>query len=138
MAALVFGEHLRRGGLADVVTVSSAGVDSWHVGENMDSRAAKVLADHGYPVTNVAAQLGDQHLDADLLLAMDTGHERALRRLVDEPARVRLFRSFDPNATGDLGVPDPYYGGAAGFRDVLTMIEAATPGLLTWVKAELG
>jgi protein-tyrosine phosphatase len=85
----------------------------------------------------VAAQVDDDHLGADLLLAMDSGHEKALRRLVDDPDRVRLFRSFDPDATGDLDVPDPYYGGADGFSDVLAMIEAAVPGLLAHVRAQL-
>ena len=48
-----------------------------------------------------------------------------------------MFRSFDPQAHGDLDVPDPYYGHGDGFTEVLDMIEAATPGLLTWVRANL-
>ena len=82
----------------------------------------------------VAAQVGAEDLGADLVLAMDRGHEKALRKLVDDPSRVRLLRSFDPAATGDLDVPDPYYGGSDGFEEVLDMIEAATPGLLAWVR----
>ncbi|HEX3788564.1 MAG TPA: low molecular weight protein-tyrosine-phosphatase [Pseudonocardiaceae bacterium] len=136
-AALVLAEHLRRAGLADRVRVSSAGIGPWHVGEDIDERAGETLSRHGYPVEHVAAQVGPAHLDADLLLAMDAGHEKALRRLVDDPARVRMFRSFDPAVTGDLDVPDPYYGGPDGFDDVLAMIEATTPGLLDWVRAHL-
>jgi protein-tyrosine phosphatase len=79
------------------------------------------------------------HLSADLLLAMDSGHEAALADLLahqgDGPDRVRMFRSFDPNATGDLDVPDPYSTGA--FAEVLEMVEAAMPGLLAWVRANL-
>ncbi|MCP2259707.1 protein-tyrosine phosphatase [Streptoalloteichus tenebrarius] len=136
MAALVFGAHLERAGLADRVRVTSAGTGSWHVGEPADPRTAKVLADHGYPTEHVAAQVGADHLDADLLVAMDAGHDRALRRLVDDHDRVRLLRSFDP-AAADLDVPDPYYGGRQGFADVLAMVEAAVPGLLGWVRARL-
>ena len=136
-AALVFTEHLRRAGLADAVRVTSAGIGPWHVGEPIDERAGAALARRGYPVEHVAAQVGDEHLDADLLLAMDREHDRALRRLVPDPERVRLLRSFDPDADGDLEVPDPYYGGPEGFEQVLTMIEAATPGLLAWVRARL-
>ncbi len=69
---------------------------------------------------------------------MDRGHEKALRKLVDDPSRVRLLRSFDPGATGDLEVPDPYYGGPEGFEEMLDMIEAATPGLLARVREDLG
>ncbi|MPZ85645.1 MAG: protein tyrosine phosphatase [Actinophytocola sp.] len=144
MAAVVFGERLRRAGLADRVRVTSAGIGPWHVGEPADTRAARTLAEAGYPTTHVAAQVGAEHLDADLLLAMDSGHEAALRDLLehhgDDPDRVRMLRSFDPAAHrlgGDLDVPDPYYGNRDGFGDVLAMIEAATPGLLDWVRERL-
>ncbi len=137
MAALVFAEHVRRAGLADRVRVSSAGVGPWHAGEPADARARRVLAAHGYPTDHVAAQVDDGHLGADLLLAMDSGHEKALRGLVADPAGVRMLRSFDPAATGDLDVPDPYYGGPDGFTDVLAMIEAAMPGLLEYVRERL-
>ncbi|WNM32981.1 low molecular weight protein-tyrosine-phosphatase [Streptomyces sp. Li-HN-5-11] len=136
-AALVFAEHLRRAGLGGSVRVSSAGIGPWHVGEPVDERAAEVLARHGYPVEHVAAQVGAEHLGADLFLAMDRGHDKALRRLVDDPSRVRLLRSFDPAAAGDLDVPDPYYGGPEGFDEVLVMIEAAMPGLLAWTRGRL-
>ncbi len=140
MAAVVFREHLRRAGLDDRVRVTSAGIGGWHVGQPADSRAARTLARAGYPTEHVAAQVGPEHLDADLLVAMDSGHEAALADLVGEE-RVRMFRSFDPAADGDLrgdlDVPDPYYGRRDGFTDVLTMIEAAMPGLLTWVRERL-
>ncbi|BBB01506.1 putative protein-tyrosine phosphatase [Actinacidiphila reveromycinica] len=137
-AALVVAEHLRREGLAGQVRVTSAGIGPWHAGEPIDPRAGEVLERHGYPVDHVAAQVGAEHLDADLFLAMDRGHEKALRKLVGEPSRVRMLRSFDPAAAGgDLDVPDPYYGGPDGFDEVLGMVEAATPGLLAWVRERL-
>ncbi|AHH94425.1 hypothetical protein KALB_1052 [Kutzneria albida DSM 43870] len=137
MAALVFGEQLRTAGLADVVDVSSAGTGGWHAGEAADERATRTLAEHGYPTEHVAAQVDGRHLDADLLVALDSGHARTLRRIADDPERVRLLRSFDPAAGEDLDVPDPYYGGPEGFEDVLAMIEAAMPGLLDWVRENL-
>jgi protein-tyrosine phosphatase len=133
-AALVCVEHLRRAGLEDRVQVTSCGIGPWHVGESIDRRAGQLLARHGYPTGHVAEQVDAEHLAADLLLAMDSGHEKALRRLVDDPTRIRLLRSFDPTAKRDRDVPDPYYGGPAGFDEVLAMIEAAMPGLLDWVR----
>lgn len=135
VAALVFREWLSREGLSSSVTVSSAGTGGWHVGDPADPRALKTLADNGYPIDHVAAQVGDPHLAADLLVALDSGHARALRRMVD-PDRVRLLRSFDPDAD-DVDVPDPYYGDDAGFTEVLVMIEAAMPGLIAWVREQL-
>jgi protein-tyrosine phosphatase len=136
MAALVFRDRLRRAGLADRVRVTSAGIGGWHVGEPADSRATRTLAKAGYTTDHIAAQVGPEHLDADLFLAMDGGHEAALVDLVG-PDRVRMFRSFDPAAGPDLDVPDPYYGNRNGFTEVLAMIEAATPGLLDWVRGQL-
>jgi protein-tyrosine phosphatase len=137
MAALVFREHLRRAGLDTRVKVTSAGTGPWHVGDTADPRTAKVLADNGYPTEHIAAQLGDEHLSADLLLAMDAGHLRVLRDALDDPDRARLLRSFDPASDGHAEVPDPYFGGNGGFDRVLTMIETSVPGLLDWVRARL-
>ncbi|MEU5693763.1 low molecular weight protein-tyrosine-phosphatase [Actinosynnema sp. NPDC020468] len=136
VAAIIFREHLRRAVPGDLVTVTSAGTDGWHVGDQADPRSRKSLADNGYPTEHTAAQVADEHLSADLLVALDSGHARALRRLVADPDRVRLLRSFDPDADG-VDVPDPYYGGASGFAEVVVMVEAAVPGLLDWVRERL-
>jgi protein-tyrosine phosphatase len=135
MAELVFRARLDDAGLGDVVRVSSAGTGSWHAGEPADKRARATLKAHGYPATHVAAEVSGEHLAADLLLAADAGHAEFLRARVDDPAKVRLLRSFDPSAPEDAEVPDPYYGGGDGFEDVLGMIERSVPGLLDWVRS---
>ncbi|OXM68604.1 protein tyrosine phosphatase [Amycolatopsis sp. KNN50.9b] len=137
MAAIVFRAHLERAGLADRVRVTSAGTGPWHVGEPADPRARDTLREAGYRGKHVAAQVDSDHLTADLLLAADRGHLRELRRMVDDPARVRLLRSFDPEAPDGAEVPDPYYGGDDGFPEVLAMVERTVPALLDWAKARL-
>ena len=137
IAEKVFAWDVEQAGLADRVRVTSAGTGSWHVGDPADARAAAVLAEHGYDDTHVARQLDDELLDADLLVALDAGHLRALRRIAPDPGRIQLLRAFDPDAPAGAGVPDPYYGGPEGFTEVLTMIHAAMPGLLEYVKAQL-
>ncbi len=42
--------------------------------------------------------------------------------------KVRLFLEFAE--VSEREVPDPYYGGAAGFERVLDLVEAASRGLL--------
>lgn len=123
-------------GLDDRVRVASAGTGHWHVGQPMDDRAAAVLAEHGYPVEHSARQVESEILGADLLVALDAGHLRSLRRSVPEPNRVRLLRSFDPAAGDDAEVPDPYYAGPDGFTEVYDMIAAAMPGLVDHVKQQ--
>ena len=46
----------------------------------------------------------------------------------DRP-RLRLFRDPDPVSPGS-DVPDPYYGGDAGFEEVLRMVERTTGALV--------
>ncbi len=137
MAAIVFRAHLERAGLADRVRVTSAGTGPWHVGEPADPRARDTLREAGYRGKHVAAQVDSDHLAAALVLAADRGHLRELRRMVDDPARVRLLRSFDPEAPDGAEVPDPYYGGDDGFPEVLAMVERTVPALLDWAKARL-
>jgi len=137
MAAVVFAEALRQEGLAHRVQVSSAGTGSWHIGEPADPRAAAALRRAGYACDHVAQQLSPRHLSADLLVALDQGHLGTLRRMIAEPDRVVLLRSFDPAAGRRLDVPDPYYGGRHGFDEVLSMVRAAVPGLLAWVRQRL-
>lgn len=141
MAEKILVEHLRRAGLDGKVRVSSAGTGAWHVGQSADYRAAQTLSAAGYPTKHVAAMLDDEHLQADLLLALDSGHYRFLQRLLSSAGgteRIRMLRSFDPGAGSDLDVPDPYYGGNGGFTRVLSMIEASMPQLVDWIRANLG
>ncbi|MGV9663939.1 low molecular weight protein-tyrosine-phosphatase [Nocardia niigatensis] len=137
MAEKIFAAHLVRAGLADRVRVSSAGTGSWHVGNEADYRTNRELEGHGYPTGHRAAVIGPDHRAADLLVALDTGHERELARLGVPSDRRRLLRSFDAGANG-RSVPDPYYGDQTDFALVREQIEAAMPGLLEWVREQLG
>jgi protein-tyrosine phosphatase len=137
VAEKVFAREVEEAGLADRVQVQSAGTGPWHVGGPADDRSAAVLVEHGYPDAHVARQVDDDILGADLIVALDDGHLRDLRRLAPDPERVVLLRSFDPAAPPGAGVPDPYYGGPEGFHAMLTMIRDAMPGLLGHVKAQV-
>jgi protein-tyrosine phosphatase len=134
IAEKVFLHELEQAGLADAVHVSSAGTGDWHVGSPADERAAAVLVAGGYRSEHIARQVDSEQLDADLIVALDRSHERALRALVRDPDRVRLLRSFDPDAPPHAEVPDPYYGDDDGFSTVLEMIKAAMPGMVEWVR----
>lgn len=136
MAEKIFEGHLAKAGLADRVRLSSAGTGSWHVGDPAQARTVAILRRHGYSTEHAAATVGDDHLGADLVIALDTGHDRALAQLGVPAERRRLLRSFDPEADGP-DVPDPYYGDVSDYELVHRQIEAAVPGLLEWVRREL-
>jgi protein-tyrosine phosphatase len=135
IAEKVFVHELERAGLADGVRVTSAGTGGWHIGSPADDRASALLRAEGYPDAHTARQVDAEQLSADLLIALDNGHRRALQSMVPERDRVRLLRSFDPDSPPGAEVPDPYFGDADGFAEVLAMIRAAMPGMLDWVRA---
>lgn len=138
MAEKMFAHQIEERGLSGMVRVSSAGTGGWHVGSAADDRANHVLAGHGYPTTHSAAQLGDDHLAADLVVAMGRNHVRILRDLGVPADRVRMLRAFDPrSAAHALDVEDPYYGTHVDFEDVFTVIEDSLPGLHDWVDEQL-
>jgi protein-tyrosine phosphatase len=145
IAHVVLDDRLVRAGLDERVEVSSSGTGAWHVGEPMDRRAAAVLRDAGYDPSRHRARTfsPDWFGDHDLVLAMDRSN---LADMLDQaPAsglregHLRMFREFDPEARDeDDEVPDPWYGGVDGFRDVLAMIERTTDGLVDRLPGLLG
>ncbi|GAA1516198.1 low molecular weight protein-tyrosine-phosphatase [Nocardioides humi] len=140
MADVVLAARVADAGLDDRVEVVSAGTGDWHVGEPMDRRAAALLTAHGYDASRHRAQqvLATWLAEHDLVLAMDHDNLRDLRDLGEtDPARVRLFRDFDPDEPGGE-VPDPYFGGDAGFRTVLTMVERTSDAVVAAVAGVLG
>ncbi|SIS09116.1 low molecular weight protein-tyrosine-phosphatase [Williamsia sterculiae] len=135
MAQNIFRTAVRNAGLGDQVRVDSCAIGPWHVGDPADERARAELLRAGYPDQHTAAQLGPEHDDADLFVAMDSGHLAALqRKRVGD--RAMLLRGFDPDAD-DLEVADPYYGSPDDFVTVREQIESAVPGLLAWVRDRL-
>ena len=135
----VMRQLLDEEGLADRVHVESAGTGGWHVGEPPDERATLAARQRGITLSGAAQQVRPADFrDYDLLIAMDRGNLRELLAIApDEEAaeNVRLLREFDPAASGDLDVPDPYFGGDRGFETVLDMVEAACRGLLDELRA---
>jgi low molecular weight protein-tyrosine phosphatase len=136
MAESVLRHHAEREGLD--VEVDSSGTGGWHVGDGADDRTVRALQEAGYRSAHVARRFEPAWFDGyDLIVALDEGHLRALRSMAPDAAardRIRLLREFDPDAGDDLDVPDPYYGGRAGFAHVLELIEAAVPGLLDEIR----
>ena len=122
-----------RAGVAHRIEVDSAGTTNYHVGDSPDRRSQMHAAQRGYDLSaQRARQVQAADFDAfDWLIAMDRGHLAELR--ADAPPhrldRIHLLMDFADDPRGGE-VPDPYYGGGAGFDDVLDRVEAGCRGLL--------
>jgi len=142
MAHVVLESRLDDAGLGDQVAETSSGTGGWHVGNPMDPRAAATLTQAGYDATRHRARQYDASWADrnDLVLAMDHDNLDNLSDLAGSDQvspRVMLFRDFDPVEPGG-DVPDPYYGGDAGFEEVLAMVERTSDNLVVALKAQLG
>ena len=136
----VFRHRVRAAGLDGVVRVDSAGTHNYHPGEPPDHRSQQHATRRGYDLSDLRARqmLAADFAAHDLVLAMDwdnlamaqdrcpPAHAHKLRRLTEFCLRM-----------GSPVVPDPYYGGANGFDEVLDLVEDACEGSLQHVQREL-
>jgi protein-tyrosine phosphatase len=129
-------------GLQDVVVVASAGTSDYHAGEPPDNRARVAASKRGVSVDGEARQFLPEDFDVfDYVLAMDVENLRDLQRIARheaDRAKLSLLLDFDPALRKGCSVPDPYYGGAAGFDQVLDMCERACRNLLAHVRERMG
>ena len=136
----VFTHQLREAGLLDLVSVDSAGTGHWHVGKAPDSRAIAAAASRAYDISRLRARQVDaaDFTAFDYVLAMDEANLDELRALCPEDfsGHLGLFLNFAAPGS-PTAVPDPYYGGAAGFDEVLDLVEAASAGLLQDIRGRL-
>ena len=127
-------------GLADRISVRSAGTHDYHVGECPDARTMRHARGRGYDLSaQRAMQVAPAHFrEFDYILAMDRTHLRLLRGMApkDASARLGLFLEASASWKGQ-DVPDPYYGGPEGFDLVLVMVEEAAARWLDRFEAEL-
>ncbi len=115
------------------VEVDSAGTADYHIGEPPDLRSQRAAARRGIDLGGLRARQVTRADFArfDLILAMDRGNllELEAMRPKNARARLQLFLEYAPDSAR-LEVPDPYYGDASVFEDVLDLSAAASRGLL--------
>ena len=131
----VFLHLLTERNVTDQFVVDSAGTGGWHVGNPADRRMQAAANRRGIQLPSRARQISvDDLVDFDLILTMDDANLSAVRSLSDEmggraTAELKTMLSFARNFT-ETEVPDPYYGGEAGFEHVLDLLEDSCSALL--------
>jgi protein-tyrosine phosphatase len=130
----VFRSFVERAGLSAHWEIASAGTIGMHAGELPDSRMRAAAERRGYLLRSRARRIEREDFSRfDLIVTMDEDNRRNVLALADNEsgrARVRRFVDFCRKHPDADGVPDPYYGGAAGFERVLDLLEDGCEGLL--------
>lgn len=136
----VFRTLTHRRGISRQFEVDSAGISSYHEGELPDARMRSAARQFGYELVHRSRPVRESDFSHfDLLIAMDESVERSLLRLAStEEAKLKVRRMADylsvPRPQRDI--PDPYYGGAEGFRNVVALLEDACAHLLQQLEAK--
>lgn len=141
-AEAVFRHQAERAGWSGMFRVDSAGMTDFHAGEAPDPRTQRHAAARGYDLSRLRARQlqADDFQRFDLILSMsDDVHRqvRALQQAAAGTAQSALFLDYLPGHEG-RDVPDPYYGGAEGFEEVLHLVEEGSHALLRTLLKKQG
>jgi len=121
--------------------IDSCGTIGYHVGEPSDPRSVSAAKSRGYDLSAIRArQISPSDLVYyDYIFAMDNENLSNILKLTNgeklHREKICLFLDYAQNNT-TTSVPDPYYGGASGFDDVIDLIEDASEGFILHLLAQ--
>ncbi len=111
----------------------SAGTSGWHDGKPPDSRSIEVATAHGIDIAQQQSRklIENDFEFFDFIIPMDAENLRDVRQLAPDgsKAQIRMMMDFlHPRRDGR--VPDPYYGGKEGFREVYNLLLQSCEAML--------
>lgn len=120
------------------VEVDSAGTGSWSIGSPPHPRAVDAGARAGLQITGRARRINRADYERfDVIVVMDRANLRDVTESapsLEGRAKVRLFRTFDPNTDADE-IADPYGGPKEGYEATIAQVTAAAAGLIATLKS---
>lgn len=133
----VFQHLVSDAGLDPYFYIDSAGTSAYHIGEGANSKSQQTADEHGITLNSRARRFEYADFEEfDLILAMDRDNLRDLQQLDRNDRfseKIKMMRDFDPHPE-DGNVPDPYYGGRAGFENVFQIVYRSSEQLLNELK----
>ena len=136
MAEGIFLDLIKKQSLQHHFMVDSAGTSNYHSGSLPDPRMRQKAKEFSIHLTHKARQLVVEDLqNFNYILAMDRSNYTNILSLEGpdgKSAEVLLMRSFD-DVGNDEDVPDPYYGGEAGFTEVYEILLRSNKALLNYL-----
>lgn len=118
-------------------TIDSAGLYGGHAGSLPDARMRAHAARRGYLLEHKSRKVQERDFEKfDYIFAMDDTNYDALRHMaptVETTQKVLRMSDYMQHYLAD-SIPDPYYGGASGFENVLNLLEDACEGVYKKLK----
>lgn len=139
-AEAVMKAKLEEYGLGDKYFVDSAGITGYHEGDSADSRMQIHAHKRGYNLTSISrpVEVLEDFDSFNYIIGMDAQNMSDLKgmaRTDEDLAKLSRMTDYCTGFTND-SVPDPYYGGEAGFELVLDLLEDACDGLIKQLENE--
>lgn len=137
LAEAIFNHKVNQKGIKQRITSNSAGTAHYHVGEPPDPRTITIAQKNNILIDHVGQQFKQHHAtEYDYLIAMDYSNRRdMIHEMNNEPNSLYQMRDFDPHGKG-LDVPDPWYGGLDGFKEVFQILDRSSENLLNYIVRE--
>ncbi len=135
-AEAVMKHKLNERGKTGEYFVDSAGTIDYHEGEEADARMKKHAEKRGYQLESIARGFRDVDFEKfDHILVMDDSNLDAIRKR-DKSGKYnhKIRKLTDFSSNGYKSVPDPYYGGAAGFENVLDILEDSIENFINSIE----
>lgn len=133
LAETIMNDLLEKRGLQDFYSVDSAGIIDYHEGERADYRMRCHASFRGYDITHLSRPVQKSDFEKfDLIIGMDNQNVRDLQSLAEteqQRDKIQKMTIYCPEFNRDT-VPDPYYGGDAGFELVINMLEKACANMI--------
>jgi protein-tyrosine phosphatase len=127
--------------LEDIIEIDSAGTIGYHSGELPDARMRKHALQRGYDLISRARQFNAKKdfEEFDYIVTMDDeNYENIVKQDREKKYQNKIFKMTEFSSDKKVKyVPDPYYGGADGFENVLDILEDSTKNLLKKIKADV-
>ena len=132
----IMNHLINEANLTDKIFCDSAGTSAYHIGSAPDRRMSAAAKKRNIILRGKARkfQMAD-FKEFDLILAMDRENYRDIIYLDPQATyrdKVQMMCSFASNHR-DQEVPDPYYGGEAGFDYVINLLLDSCNGLLEYI-----
>lgn len=141
-AEIVFNAAVQRAGLKDRILADSCGTASYHTGEKPDHRMLAALERAGYAWGGHRARTFSRRdfEQFDLIIPQDEANRRDILAQAshqEQKAKVRPMSDWFAAGEIEREVPDPYYGGPAGFDAVVQLLERAMDSLVQELKSDV-